>query len=88
VGVNNDLNTTMKGQTLVKSMVKPSPTKRMPIDTSVTKIKKHDVTATMAKVMVNDASMRKTNVKLLTSDESVAKHGVIYEQKVQQAMKT
>jgi len=36
MGVNDDLNTTMNGQTLVKSIGKPSTIRRMTINTSVT----------------------------------------------------
>jgi len=78
MGVNDTINTTMKGQTLTPSLVKPSPIKRMLINTSVNNINKHrasDAKATAAKVKVSDASITKTRI---TSDESVPKHGVIY----------
>jgi len=75
MGVNDDLITTMKGQTLIKSLVKPSPTKRIPIDHNVAKPSTH---SSKPSTPSTSANVTKTNAKHITTEDSAAKHGPIY----------
>jgi len=78
MGVNDDLNTTMKGQTLVMSLVKTSPIKRMPITSVTNKIKVSEKSSKTSKTDDTSTSMTKTRLTNKTN-ETIDKHGVIYD---------